>query len=127
MLTEENGASAPAVGNCTDAVIIITSNRIGNGSKKLGHTLMRGFLYALSQMERPPKSVIFMNSGVRLTSRASDSLEDLMDLATRGTEILSCGTCLDFYGIREDLAVGNVITMYKIAQRLADGEKIVTL
>ena len=86
---------------------------------------MKGFLFALGQLPQLPETVLFYNGGARLTVEGSDSLEDLRALEERGVEILTCGTCLNYYGLTEKLAVGSVTNMYAIAEKLAGAGKVV--
>jgi len=106
------------------ATVFIPSDRIGRGDEELGALLMRGFLYALAEAEVQPKRVIFMNSGVRLAVEGSESLDNLRRLSASGVEILACGTCLDFFKVKEKLAVGRVSNMYEIAGFLLEGRCI---
>lgn len=105
-------------------VAAIGSDRMGDGAEALGRVLMKGFLYALSQLPELPQTVLFYNSGARLTCAGSDSLEDLRFLEAQGVEILTCGTCLDFYGLKETLAVGGITNMYDIVERLAGADRV---
>jgi selenium metabolism protein YedF len=116
-------AASPAGG----AVVAVGTGTLGRGSDELGHILMKGFLYALAQLETPPKTVLFFNGGAKLTAAGSESLEDLKTLEGRGTEILTCGTCLDYYGIKAELAVGSVTNMYHIVETLTGPGKVVSL
>ena len=99
-----------------DAVIAVGSNSIGRGSEELGKILVKGLIYALAHQERAPKMMLFFNSGAYLTCDGSESLYDIRDLEKRGTKILTCGTCLDFYGIRSRVGVGDVTNLYAIAE-----------
>jgi selenium metabolism protein YedF len=87
---------------------------------------MKSFLYALTQVENI-KQMIFMNSGVFLTTEGSDVLESLKTMEESGVEILSCGTCLDYYGLKDKLAVGEVTNMYTAVELLTSAAKAVTL
>ncbi|MDC7231832.1 MAG: sulfurtransferase-like selenium metabolism protein YedF [Spirochaetales bacterium] len=98
--------------------VLIASNRIGLGEKELGKLLLKGYLYTLTQLDEMPGTLIFMNSGVKTCLDDSDSLEDLRLLESRGVEILVCGTCLEFIGVRERLGVGRVSNMYEITSSL---------
>ena len=98
---------------------------MGSGNDELGATLMKGFIYAVSQLEELPKTMLFYNGGVKLTTEGSASLEDLKSLQAQGVEILSCGTCLNFYGLSEKLAVGEVTNMYAIVEKLNGASHIV--
>lgn len=110
-----------------DAVVAIGNDTMGRGSEELGHALFKSFLYALAQLETPPRTMLFFNGGAKWTVEGSPSLEDLRELESRGTEILTCGTCLDYYGLKEKLAVGSVTNMYHIAEILTQADRLVNL
>lgn len=105
-------------------VVYINSHVLGTGDDALGSLLMRTFLKTLLDLERPNR-LILINTGVRLASEGSDTLETLQALSDKGVEILSCGTCLDFYGLKERLRVGVVSNMYEIAQTLLQADRLV--
>lgn len=86
---------------------------------------MKGFIFALSQLEKLPKTILFYNGGATITTEGSDSLEDLKNMEAQGVEILTCGTCLNYYGLTEKLAVGSVTNMYTIVERLNDAAKVI--
>ena len=106
-------------------VVAVDTDVMGRGSEELGKTLMKGFLFAVSQLPELPKTMLFYNGGARLTTEGSDSLEDLKKLEAQGVEILTCGTCLNYYGLTEKLAVGSVTNMYTIVEKLAGAGKVV--
>lgn len=108
-----------------NTVVAITSDRMGHGNDELGKVLMKGFIYALSQLDKLPKTILFYNGGATITTEGSASLEDLRNLEAQGVEILTCGTCLDYYGLKEKLAVGGVTNMYTIVEKLAQADKII--
>lgn len=108
-------------------VVAVDSDTMGRGDEELGHILMKGLIYALAHQDRVPQKMIFFNGGAHLTCEGSDSLEDIKELESRGTTILTCGTCLDFYGIREKLAVGGVTNLYEIAEVISSQPGVVTL
>jgi len=108
-----------------DTVVAVGTSHMGSGSDELGAILMKGFLYALSQQEELPRTVLFYNGGARLTTEGSASLEDLKTMETQGVEILTCGTCLDFYGIKDKLQVGGVTNMYAIVEKLTRARKVI--
>lgn len=105
-------------------VVAITSDVMGSGSDELGRILIKGFIYTLTQMEKKPSAVIFYNSGVLLATEGPQ-LEDLKNLCDAGTEILSCGTCLEFFGVKEKLAVGRISNMYTIVETLSGATKVI--
>ena len=91
----------------------------------MGKILMKSFLYALTQQDELPDTILCYNGGAKLTCEGSESLEDLKDLAARGVEILTCGTCLNFYGITEKLQVGSVTNMYDIVERMSSADRVI--
>ena len=108
-----------------NTVVAISSAAMGRGDDELGRTLMKGFLYALTQLEELPRTILFYNGGAALTCEGSAMLEDLKALEAQGVEILTCGTCLNFYGLTEKLAVGSVTNMYTIAEKLTQAGNVV--
>ena len=107
-----------------DLVIAVDSETMGRGSDELGKLLMKSFLFAVTQLPQLPRTMLFYNGGARLTVEGSASLEDLKGLEARGVEILTCGTCLNFYGLADQLAVGGVTNMYSIVETLANAGKV---
>ena len=116
---------APATGASRNVVVAVASGVMGEGNDELGAVLMKGFLYALSQQESLPRTLLFYNGGAALTCEASPSLTDLKSLEAQGVEILTCGTCLNFYGLTEKLRVGTVTNMYTIAEILTQADLVV--
>lgn len=106
-------------------VVVISSSYMGTGDDELGAVLMKGFIYALSQQDELPKTILFYNGGAKLTCEMSPTLEDLMSLEANGVEILTCGTCLNHYGLTEKLKVGGVTNMYVITEKMMQADLIV--
>lgn len=105
-------------------VVFIKSNLLGKGDKELGDILIRGFINTLNQIDPLPKKIIFMNSGVKLSCNNEEVIKHLKQLEKNGVEILSCGTCLDFYGLKDELKVGQISNMYEIVDSLNNGNII---
>ena len=114
----------PAAGK-PNTVVVISSKSMGHGSEELGNALMKGFLYALSQQEQLPDTILFYNGGASIPCQGSVSLEDLKSMEAQGVEILTCGTCLNFYGLTEQLAVGSVTNMYTIVEKMNGADRII--
>ena len=108
-----------------ELVVAIDTDAMGRGSEELGRTLMKGFVFAVSQLPQLPKTILLYNGGAKLSVEGSDSLEDLKNMEAQGVEILTCGTCLNFYGLPEKLAVGSVTNMYAIVEKLAGAGKVI--
>ena len=106
-------------------VVQVAADSMGIGDEELGKKLLKGFIYSLTQLDHLPTTMLFYNSGARVTCEGSASLDDLRNLADAGVEILTCGTCLEHYGIADKLAVGEVTNMYLIAQKLTGASVVV--
>ena len=91
----------------------------------MGHVLIKGFLFAVTQLDELPKTMLFYNGGAKLTTEGSESLEDLKSLEAQGVEIMTCGTCLDYYGLKEKLKVGTVTNMYSIVETMNQAGRII--
>ncbi|MGP8107116.1 MAG: sulfurtransferase-like selenium metabolism protein YedF [Desulfobaccales bacterium] len=104
--------AAPAPRN---TVVVFSSDRMGDGDPELGAILMRAFCQTIVQVEAPQK-LLFYNRGVFLTLNDSPVLSELKGLEEMGVSLLVCGTCLDFYKVRDRLAVGQVSNMFSILE-----------
>ena len=115
----------PAGSGRNDTVVAVSSACMGTGSDELGAALMKSFLFALTQQDTLPKSILFYNGGAKLTTEGSASLEDLKSLEAQGVEILTCGTCLNFFGLSDKLQVGGVTNMYDIVEKMSSAGRVV--
>ena len=106
-------------------LVVLSANTMGTGDVKLGTSLMKAFVFALTKQEQLPDTILCYNTGAYLTCEGADTLEDLKLLESEGVTILTCGTCLDFYGLKEKLAVGSVTNMYDIVERMENAAQIV--
>ncbi len=106
-------------------VAAIGASVMGQGDDVLGKVLMKSFIYALSQQDTLPQTVLLFNGGAFLSCEGSESVQDLQAMAAEGVEILTCGTCLNHYGLTEKLAVGSVTNMYDIVERMTRAKSVV--
>ena len=106
-------------------VISIGSDKMGEGEDELGKILIKGFIYALTEAETLPKTVLLYNKGVLLASTFEDTVKDLKVLEERGVEILSCGTCANFYHVQDQIKVGTLTNMYTILERQMKAAKVI--
>lgn len=107
-------------------LVVLSANTMGTGDPKLGTALMKSFVFALTKQDQLPETILCYNTGAYLTCEDADTLEDLKLLESEGVTILTCGTCLDFYGLKEKLAVGSATNMYDIVERMENARHIVT-
>lgn len=106
-------------------VIYITTKYMGVGDDVLGAKLMNAYIFSITKQDRFPSKMIFANGGAFLTCSDSECLEDLKFLESQGVEINTCGTCLDFYNLKDKLAIGSVSNMYDIVESLEFASKVV--
>lgn len=106
-------------------IVVIRSGKMGEGNDELGAVLMKGFIYALTELEELPETILLYNGGAPLSCEDSDSLEDLKTLEAQDVEIMTCGTCLNYYGLTDKLAVGTVTNMYAIAEKMSEADTII--
>ncbi len=106
-------------------VVYINSDLLGIGDEVLGSFLMKAFLKTLLDLEKKPDRLILINSGVRLASEGSQVIDTLRTLSEKGVKIVSCGTCLDFYKLREKMSVGTISNMYDIIQSMIEADCLI--
>lgn len=107
-------------------VIVISENKMGRGNDELGTVLIKAFLHTLAGQVKKPDVMIFYNTGVKLTVQGSDVLDDLKQLESEGVQILVCGTCLNYFEIKDQLAAGIVSNMYDIAETMSSARLLLT-
>ena len=117
----------PSPAKTGGAVLLITSDKLGDGSDELGKILMKNFIITLLELPDIPARMIFLNSAVNLTTEGSEVAEPLSKLGEFGVEILSCGLCLDFYHKKDKLVVGVVTNMYNTAEALLGANSIIRI
>jgi len=108
-------------------VIMIASETMGEGSKELGQVLMKGFLYTLTETRPFPNALLFVNSGVKLTTEGSEVVEYIRSLESEGVEVLSCGTCLDYFNLKNKLMVGGVSNMYTFVEKMSNAKNSIRI
>ena len=107
--------------------IFINKEIIGAGNEELGQSLMKMFIYTISEGEDLPKSILFMNGGVKVPSLNEQGIEHLKVLQDKGVELLVCGACLNFYGLEDKLEVGKISNMYEITNAMKEASKVITI
>ena len=107
--------------------IVVSTDKLGLGDDKLGAALMKSYMFALAESESIPQDILFLNSGVKLAVEGSEVLESLNKLKDRGVSIASCGTCLDFYGLKDKLTIGEITNMYTIIEKMNNADKTIKL
>ena len=121
---DDNGTGSPG-NNSSEKIVVISSKFMGYGDDVLGKILIKGFIFALTQLEVLPKTIIFYNSGVRHVLQNSETIKDLQYLHLQGVKILVCGTCLNHFNALADLAIGEVTDMYNIVNLMQQAACII--
>ncbi len=120
--------SAHAAGGACGYAVFVGKDHVGEGDRELGYNLVKMALYTLSESDDIPASLLFMNSGVKLvTGEEQQIIDSVKKLEDMGVEVLVCGTCLDFYGVKDQLKAGEVSNMYDILGRMQEASKVITL
>ena len=115
---KEEGPQPDVGGEAKKIVVFVDSEHLGRGDERLGEILMKSFIITLKELKPLPWRIIFINGGVKLSSEGSEMLPHLKELENLGVEMLSCGTCLDFYGLKEALKAGRISNMFEIVSTL---------
>jgi selenium metabolism protein YedF len=132
-LAAAQGATAPlamaqsAPAQFAAKTVLLSSDQIGRGDETLGKLLARGLLNTLGELDRPPRTLVLISSGVRLAAEREETIELLKKIESRGVEILVCGTCLDYFHLLDSLRAGRVSNMYEIIEKLLGQEGVVTI
>ncbi len=111
----------------TGTTIFINKDRIGHGSDELGNNLIKAFVATIKDLSVQPRTICFMNSGVKLTIKGSETLPYLKELEEKGVELLVCGTCLGYFNLKEQLGAGRISNMYDISETMLKSLKVITI
>lgn len=107
--------------------LVVSSDKLGMGDDKLGEMLMKSYIFALSEADTVPDDLLFINGGVNLTIGTSSVLDSLKKLVERGSNILVCGACLDFYNVKDKLSIGEITNMYTIVELMNNADKTIKI
>jgi selenium metabolism protein YedF len=125
--SENRNREVTALPAGTGRVILITSDRLGEGPEELGRLLMKNFIHTLVEVSNLPEKIFFMNSAVLLACEGSELIEALQKLVNTGVEVYSCGLCLDFFGQKEKLRAGSTTNMLTSAETLLSAGQVIKL
>jgi selenium metabolism protein YedF len=122
---EACAGSPGAEGAGSGTVVLLAADTVGHGSDELGGILMRAFVKTLREARPRPRWLLLLNAGVRLACEGSPLLDDLRALAEAGVELRACGTCLDYYHLKDKLRVGSVGNMFDIVNTLLGADRVI--
>jgi selenium metabolism protein YedF len=106
-------------------VVVISSDKMGEGDDELGRLLISNFIKALKDLDKLPGKIIFYNKGVTLALNDSKHIVHLRQLEQMGVEILLCATCVNHFGIADRIGAGILSNMYTIAEAMASASKVI--
>lgn len=106
-------------------ILLISQNKLGHGSDELGAILLKSYLATLLE-NNDYSHIILVNSGVRIGCTNSNLLDDLNEISKK-TEILLCQTCLNYYDLNDEVAVGNKTNMHNIGKLINEATKVVNI
>lgn len=124
IMAEESSCAVPSGKEAGTMVVLLSDNHMGRGDDVLGDILMRSFIHTLLQLKPLPNTVICYNAGVKLAMKESAVLDDLQQLEKEGVEILVCGTCVNYFGLSDQVSAGHISNMYDIAETMAGAARI---
>jgi selenium metabolism protein YedF len=108
-------------------IMLVGSDRLGDGPEELGRLLMKNFMITLLDLNELPDTIFFINTGVLLTTEGSEIIEVLEKLGNMGCEVFSCGVCLDFFHRKDKLAAGSITNMFTIAEGMMQARSVIRL
>ncbi len=118
--------SCPPLENGKDLVYVISSDSMGRGNNELGWALLQTFIQTIKDIQPLPQKILFYNSGVKLVTEHTGALKSIEALQKKGTEILVCGTCLDFFKLKAKIKVGKISNMYEIMISMTEASKVIS-
>lgn len=122
----DSAAYACGVNGKSGLVYVIAAETMGRGSDELGWALLQTYVQTIKDIDPLPDRILLYNGGVKLVTEESGALDALRDLQQQGVEILACGTCLDFFGLKSAIRVGEISNMYDIMSAMAAAARIVS-
>lgn len=106
-------------------IIVFSSDKMGRGDDELGSLLLKAFIHTLTTLDRLPSTIIFYNTGVKLTVEGSGVTDDIEVLHEKGVGILICGTCLNYFNISDKVKTGTISNMFDILNTMNNADKII--
>ncbi len=120
---QEPTCPVPAPGK-KNFTVVLKSLTMGNGERELGEILMRAYINSLPELDNKPNKIILYNEGVKLALEGADTADTLLELYNSGIEIIACGTCADYYQIKDKLKVGKISNMYVISTVISESDLV---
>jgi selenium metabolism protein YedF len=132
--SHEHASPEPAQTGVTrggGTVVFIAKDTFGQGADSekdhdFSHNLLNVFLQTISQSGLKPSAILLANSGVKLIDPQASTYKVLCDLKESGTIVLACGLCLDYYGLKDKVAIEQVTNMFAICEYLFAADQVLS-
>jgi hypothetical protein len=115
-----------------ESKIVILVRQAGLGhiqaeDKQFGLEMFDRFLHTLEGEPVKPQAICFYTEGVKLVCQGSSALQSLSFLHGMGVRIVTCRTCLDYFKLLDQVAIGEVGGMNDIVKLLFEADKVITV
>jgi intracellular sulfur oxidation DsrE/DsrF family protein len=108
--------------------IVVNSSVMGDAPEELGVKLIGSFFRKLCLEKTKPDVIVFYSSGVKLLARGTSTVLDALEaLFESGVTLMACGTCVDYYKLRDDIFVGRIASMQDIVAMFMKSDKVITI
>ncbi len=124
-LKEKHGEE-PAKKTAEELFVVVATDTMGK-DEELGRILMKGLFETMKVYRELPNTIFFLNTGVKLTTVNEETVALLKEFDAMGVLIFTCGTCLDFFGLKEKLAVGSASNMFDIQAALLRADRVIKI
>jgi sulfur relay (sulfurtransferase) complex TusBCD TusD component (DsrE family) len=110
-----------------ETVILVTRNGMGDADVELQQKLIQVYFNLLIENDCLPPTVCFYADGVKLAVSGSPLLEQLKVMEAMGVRLILCSTCLNYFGLVEQLQVGIVGGMTDILEAQLRAAKVISI
>ncbi len=111
----------------SNTILIISNHGMGQADTELQQKLIRTYLTLLNEHDYLPAAICFYTAGVKLAVTDSPVINELKALEAKGVRLILCGTCLNYYGLQDNVQVGIVGGMTDIIEAQWRAEKVITI
>jgi selenium metabolism protein YedF len=108
-------------------IVLISSDKMGEGDEEIGHIMMKKFINGLVGLDKKPEKLMFYGLGVKLVTKGSPVMDALLSLENMGVEIISCATCINYYGLTDQVEVGRVGNMPELLESLMEAADTISI
>lgn len=108
-------------------LVLISSDEMGKGDEEIGKIMMKKFINGLVGLDEKPETLFFYGLGIRLTAKGSPVMDALLSLENMGVEVISCATCVNYYGLSDQIEVGRIGDMPELLKTSMEADDTITI